>query len=155
MNISQVHLALWESKRRPSWARDMKMPVRPDIDACINAHAGAPMPPRESLDVENMVVLCRRHVGAGDLGTFLLRLFWEPGTVVRPKRRQAIARRWFNRIARQEGWEPIPDLLATPAWAKLFLCPKCEGGKAGRPARGRSNDRRCLKCGHEFYVPGF
>lgn len=103
MILTYIHFEYWTYSKMPDWAKSIRniQRPRPSIDACINAHAGQ-NPTRSDSErvMRNLLWILRmRRSRAVSLRDSLLALAVSPGTTDHSKKRAAIARRWYIRIA--------------------------------------------------------
>lgn len=100
MRLTSVHATFWQQRRGPKWARSFDRPhSRPtNIDLCVNEHAGY-RPTEGQVAMHNLLVLLR-HVRRRneDVRAYLHRLSVEPGTIIRPEKRAAYAKRLLKRL---------------------------------------------------------
>jgi len=54
---TQTHFAIWARRNRPSWAKDLSLPVGSSVDSCINVRANVNL--RGFIDVDNALALLK------------------------------------------------------------------------------------------------
>jgi len=92
MKITHAHKDFWAYHRGPAWIRDYSK-NKPDV----------PMPSDRSVDPNfcnyNLMNLLRRTPRGGrKLRQRLITIIHNPGTIIRPKRRAATARKWYKKL---------------------------------------------------------
>lgn len=126
MKITRATVDFWRQHKLPSpkWATAVEEKAhRVSIDGVINSQAGI-RPKDFELDAINLMNIIRmhmrnveRHIGRAPKGSesvstmhrrrmlleYLEQLGRNPGTVIRPNKRAAYARKWAQRLQRQ--WE--------------------------------------------------
>jgi hypothetical protein len=102
MQITHAHVEFWQSKQPvPNWVKKQNQKYKVykgDIHGCINAHAGVKN--TIYLDTLNLIVcikIQRKHT-KGSLIPYLEEIAENPGTLIRPEKRAALARKWANKI---------------------------------------------------------
>lgn len=104
MILRQVHLDFWYAvKGVPAWADRLttqkKKTPQELIDGCVNAHGIAIY---DTLPAQNLCVLVKWARNRGDnLLKYLRFISLNPGTVIRPERRAAYAKKWAKRLSQR------------------------------------------------------
>lgn len=100
---TQSDLNFYQSKRLPSWAKKIKKPNSIDygndhIDICINSHAGLRTTSGEC-EIHNMMAFVKGWERRGvNVEARLEELAVNPGCMINPEKRKAIAKRWLRRL---------------------------------------------------------
>ena len=104
MKLSRLHLLFWENQQaRPGWTTTLKHghgQHSVSIHALINEQGGVKVTDGERA-AQSMVALVRsvrKREGLSGLLVFLDRVSVDPGTVITPAKRSALARRWIKRL---------------------------------------------------------
>lgn len=92
MKITKGHIQFYYAKKikSPSFGR---LDV-PDINGLINASAGI----KHDLDKHNTFNLLKRKKSFNDLYSYLVKISYNPGTIINPKKRIFIARRLMKKL---------------------------------------------------------
>lgn len=102
---TQEHWRFWYQRQIdvPKWARVLVGQGRVDVDMLIPAQKSPNARDPESTVLHNTLQLLISARKRGALVETLKKIAVEPGTVIRPERRAAYARRWLQRIERERG----------------------------------------------------
>ena len=120
MNLTTAHAEFWRQRKgTPGWAKTLGAAAKVTIDSVINAHASNPKRRQSSKSlsnecaVHNMINIVRgflKHPHSqfygncqGDVVRYLLALAANPGTIINPQKRQALARKWAARLMKLRG----------------------------------------------------
>lgn len=108
MILTRADVNFWEERQvKPRWIQGVIDEINKDrvniastsVDDCINQRAQHGKRKLDTTPVQNMCNFARSHRRRNeDFLPFLDQLTKDPGTVIRPKTRSAIAKRWARRI---------------------------------------------------------
>jgi len=106
MKITQQHIDFWVYYRAPKFIKEMlsnkvtpfKKDTKPNINSLI-PHGNYGMPTKENdCAVHNTVELVRIARKRNDLVDYLMQICQNPGTVIGPEKRSAMAYKWLKMI---------------------------------------------------------
>ena len=104
MKLSRLHLLFWENQQaRPGWTKTLKHghgQHTVSIHALINEQGGVKVTDgeRAAQSMFALVKSVRRREGLAGLCRWLDEVRENPGTVITPAKRAALARRWLKRL---------------------------------------------------------
>lgn len=104
MNITRTTLEWYRQKVEPKWAKQVIDKERKvNIDAVINSQCGFGKDVDKNYVSHNLMNLCRHYRKRGVLLEELWRVAHNPGTIIEPRKRAALAKKWAKRIEKQRS----------------------------------------------------
>jgi hypothetical protein len=105
MKITQTTLAWFRQKTKPAWASELlAKEVKISIDAVINSQSDYGKETDRHFVAHNLMVLLRGYRRQGRDPLILLdKLASDPGTIIQPNRRSALAKKWANKLRKLRG----------------------------------------------------